>query len=236
MSRKFISYIILLAIGVVWIGLIIYFLSSYSYIKKVSLINLYDKNVTVTLADQTYTLQPFDTKLLEIKDLRNLNLTAKIDAKEIFSQNVTLPYSTQIIAAYFGDIQQCYYQTNLATTEANLEYTKLDMKNDLLIIDNLDANLNYFLPGSPVSTGELSKQTLGILPISCTDIDTKSTVAANNSLFLNYNAELQRQYYFQSIEKINNSTTVDQLGDVKGVQNDRLKYYYFGGKRFYFVE
>jgi len=237
MSRKFISIILFIAFTIVGIGLAIYFLTSYSYTKLFSFINFYDKDLTVTLNEISYVLKPFDTKLVEVKDIRQIQIQATIEEKIVFEEFMALPYSPQIIATYFSDSPHCYYQTNLSIDINTLEYIKVEPTSKVWLLDDVDLENNYyFVPGSESPNYSKSNgKIISILPIACELINDKALVLANNQLFINYNSELQREYYFQNIDKINESSTLEEIGGVKGVQNNRLNYYYFGGKDFYFI-
>ena len=216
-------------------GLIVYFLTSYSYLKLVSLVNFYDKDIEVDMNGQKYTLKPFDTHLIQIKDLRNLNIKALMGDQTIYDKSVNLSYQTQVLGFYFSDIQHCYYQTNLSKDQSNLAFSKIDTPNDYLVADaDLDTD-SYFLPGSNPQDIDHNKTLVGFLPVLCTEVGDANIVLANNQLFWNYNAELQREYYFNNVDKIKNSTDLNQLGDVKGAGQTRLEYLNFGGGDILFI-
>jgi len=229
MSRKFITFILFISTLIVIGGLTVYFLTAYSYVKVISLINLYDKDISVNMNGTTYTLLAFDTRLFEIKDLRHLTLSAAIGETSIASETFDLSYNSQAIGFYFSDIEHCYYETDLSTELESVTHKGVEMSFKYLIVDNinLDKN-NYFLPGSNLIDMDENKQTIGYLPVLCSDIDNKDVIATNNKLFLNYNSELQRQYYFENVDKINNSESLNELGEVKGIGKSIIHYFNFG--------
>lgn len=229
MTRKFISTILIASTLIVLLGLITYFLTSYSYLKLVSLINYYDKDLVVELNGQKHVLKPFDTQLLKIKDLRNLNVTATIDGQSVYNKSISLSYENQVLGLYFSDVQHCYYQTNLSRELSTLTFNTISTPNDFLLQDaNMDST-TYFIPGSAKSDIDLNKTLIGYLPLPCFEITNAESILANNQLFWNYNSQLQREYYFSNVDKINTSTNIDQLVEIKGVGDDKLNFLFING-------
>ncbi len=227
--RKPSFIIILTSLFIVFISLIIYFSQFYTEIKYISVLNFYNTELDVHLNNDVVKMLPYEIRYFEAKDIKDLNVRAyDSDGLEYINKIIESDTAkTEVIVVTLSNLDYCYYTTNFSIDADSIEYTTLVSPIDKYIRVDFSkfSTLEVYIPGKDVT----KVYDVAILPILCSSKDNDVDVLNNNKIFRSYDDELQREYYEQNIDKINNTESIDDLNQIDGYyKNDFYNVFNFG--------
>lgn len=231
------SFLILLtSVFIVFLSLVIYFSEFYTDIKYISVTNFYNTELDVYLNSDKVRMLPYEIKYFESKDIKNLHVTAYDDTGlEYFNKEIVSDTPrTEVILVTLSNFDYCYYTTNFTTDIDSLNYTELisNLEKYIRVDFSKFSNLDVYIPGKDVT----NIYDIAILPILCSKKDNDKDILNNNKIFRTYDDELQREYYLQNVDKINNTESVDELNLIDGYYKNDYNVFNFGNNYLFTAE
>jgi hypothetical protein len=202
-------------------------IASRTEIKYLSFYNHQEFPITLKINNIDYQLDSFEGKALVIPSTSELQVDAYSSDNQLFKTFTFPDLNThqQLVGYVFSKNEDmCFYSAELTAFAKNgtiENYTRLNLttvqNNTFVYTMNMDQNI-YLFPGK-VLTNEIierskSKGLVGIYPIKCDELENVEQLAQNTRMFLNYDPDAQRKYYFDKKTAIESSSNLDELNNI----------------------